>query len=119
MANPSNTLHNLEVTLRSVIESLIDGQEGFQRIGDEFKDDTLKRYFLAESLRRAQFRGELESVLHHEGIHDVKEADGQRCRASSLGGIKGQNGRRRSHTPSDRRKGRRRSGERLSQCSGS
>ena len=69
----SKTINQVEETLRSVIESLIDGQEGFQKIGDNLKDETLKRYFLAESLKRAQFRGDLEEVLHQEGIHDVKE----------------------------------------------
>jgi len=73
MPNPSSTLHELESTLRLVIESLIDGQEGLQKIGDNLKDETLKRYFLAESLRRAQFRGDLETVLHQEGVHDVHE----------------------------------------------
>jgi uncharacterized protein (TIGR02284 family) len=74
MPNPSSTLQELESTLRLVIETLIDGQEGLQKIGDDLKDETLKRYFLAESLRRAQFRGELEAVLHQEGIHDVNES---------------------------------------------
>ncbi len=69
----SKTINEVEETLRSVIESLIDGQEGFQKIGDNLKDETLKRCFLAESLKRAQFRGDLEEVLHQEGIHDVKE----------------------------------------------
>jgi uncharacterized protein (TIGR02284 family) len=74
MANPSNTLQEVETTLRDVIQSLIDGQEGFKKIGEELKDETLKRYFLAESLHRAEFRGELETVLHQEGVHDVKES---------------------------------------------
>jgi uncharacterized protein (TIGR02284 family) len=74
MSNPSNTVHELEAALRSVIETLIDGQEGFQKIGDDLKDETLKRYFLAESLKRAAFRGELETVLHQEGIHDINES---------------------------------------------
>jgi uncharacterized protein (TIGR02284 family) len=74
MSNSSTTLQEVESTLRSVIESLIDGQEGFQKIGEELKDETLKRYFLAESLKRASFRGELESVLHQEGIHDIHES---------------------------------------------
>jgi uncharacterized protein (TIGR02284 family) len=69
----SKTISEVEDTLRSVIESLIDGQEGFQKIGDNLKDETLKRYFLAESLKRAQFRGDLEEVLHQEGVHDIKE----------------------------------------------
>jgi uncharacterized protein (TIGR02284 family) len=73
MPHASKTLSEVEETLRSVIESLIDGQEDFQKIGDNLKDQTLKRYFLAESLKRAQFRGDLEEVLHQEGIHDVKE----------------------------------------------
>ena len=73
---PKSTItpHEVESTLRSVIESLIDGQEGFQKIGEELKDPTLKRYFLEESLKRAEFRGNLETVLHQEGVHDVKES---------------------------------------------
>jgi uncharacterized protein (TIGR02284 family) len=74
MSNPSNTLREVEEALRMVIENLIDGQEGFQKIGEELKDETLKRYFLAESLKRAQFRGDLETVLHQEGVHDIKES---------------------------------------------
>jgi uncharacterized protein (TIGR02284 family) len=63
----------VEETLRSVIQSLIDGQEGFQNIGEHLKDENLRRYFAAESLKRAQFRGDIEEVLHQEGVHDVKE----------------------------------------------
>jgi uncharacterized protein (TIGR02284 family) len=74
MPNPSETLHEVEDTLRSVIETLIDGQEGFQTIAEDLQDETIKRYFLAESLKRAEFRGELETVLHQEGIRDVKES---------------------------------------------
>lgn len=74
MSGPSKELHKVEDALRSVIQSLIDGQEGFQRIGDELKDETLKRRFLEESLKRAEFRGDLESALHHDGVHDIKES---------------------------------------------
>jgi uncharacterized protein (TIGR02284 family) len=74
MANPSTTLHEVQDTLRSVIETLIDGQEVFQKIGEDLKDETLKLYFLAESLKRAEFRGQLETVLHQEGIHDIDES---------------------------------------------
>jgi uncharacterized protein (TIGR02284 family) len=74
MSKPSNTLLEVEATLRSVIDSLIDGQEGFQKFGDELKDPSLKQYFFKESLTRAEFRGELETVLHQEGVHDVKES---------------------------------------------
>lgn len=63
----------VEDMLRSVIQTLIDGQEGFQKIGEHLKDETLRHYFAAESLKRAQFRGEIEETLHQEGVHDVKE----------------------------------------------
>jgi uncharacterized protein (TIGR02284 family) len=71
----THKLNNEEVeeTLRSVIQSLIDGQEGFQKIGEHLKDETLRRYFAAESLNRAAFRGAIEETLHQEGVHDVKE----------------------------------------------
>jgi uncharacterized protein (TIGR02284 family) len=74
MSQPSHELQEAEATLHSVIEVLIDSQEAFQQIGDELKDETLKLYFFAESLKRAEFRGEIESVLHWEGEHDIKES---------------------------------------------
>jgi uncharacterized protein (TIGR02284 family) len=67
------THEQVEETLRDVIQSLIDGQEGFRKIGEHLKDETLRKYFAAESLKRSQFRGELEDMLHQEGVHDVKE----------------------------------------------
>ena len=70
---PSKDLIEAESTLRSVIENLIDGQQGFQKIGEALEDETLKRYFLAESLTRAEFRGELENILHQEGVVDIHE----------------------------------------------
>ena len=74
MSSPSKDLKETESALRSVIQSLIDGQEGFKKIGEQIKDEALKEYFLAESLTRAQFRGVLESILHQEGVHDIKES---------------------------------------------
>lgn len=74
MSSPSKDLKEVESALRSVIQTLIDGQEGFKKIGEQLKDEALKEYFLAESLTRAQFRGVLESILHQEGVHDVKES---------------------------------------------
>lgn len=73
MGHPSKDLLETEGALRSVIESLIDGQQGFQKIGEDLKDERLKRYFLEESLKRAEFRGELENILHQEGVHDIQE----------------------------------------------
>ena len=68
------TNKDVQDTLHSVIESLIDGLEGFQAIGEHLKDETLRRYFAAESLKRASFRGELETMLHTEGDHDPKQS---------------------------------------------
>jgi uncharacterized protein (TIGR02284 family) len=64
---------DMEKVLLSVAESLADGQKGFAEIGEHLKDDQLKRYFLAESLKRANFRAELENELHRAGMADVKE----------------------------------------------
>ena len=63
-----------ERVLLDVIKSLIDGQKGFADIGEHLKDDTLKRYFLAESLKRANFRAELENELHRAGMADVNQS---------------------------------------------
>jgi uncharacterized protein (TIGR02284 family) len=71
---PSRELQQAESAVHTVIENLIDSQEGLQKIANELREESLKDYFLAESLKRAQFRGDLESVLHREGVHDVKES---------------------------------------------
>ena len=63
-----------EKVLLDVIKVLQDGQKGFADIGEHLKDDTLKRYFLAESLKRANFRAELENELHRAGMADIKES---------------------------------------------
>ena len=64
----------MESVLLDVIKSLEDGQKGFADIGEHLKDEQLKRYFLAESLKRANFRAELENELHRAGMADVKES---------------------------------------------
>jgi uncharacterized protein (TIGR02284 family) len=64
----------MRLALNSLINTLLDSQKGFADIGDHLKDETLKRYFLAESLKRASFRGDLEEVLHQNGVHDIKES---------------------------------------------
>ena len=73
MSNPSNTLKETESVLKDVINMLQDSQKGFADIGEHLKDDQLKRYFLAESLKRANFRAELENELHRDGVKDVNE----------------------------------------------
>lgn len=74
MPQPSRELEQTESVLQSVIDNLLDSQEAFQQIGSELKDELLKSYFLAESLKRAEFRGEIESVLHQEGVQDIRES---------------------------------------------
>lgn len=69
-------LEDTKKVLKDVIESLIDGQEGFKSIGEKLEDETLKRYFFAESLKRASFKGELEDVLIKEGVHDAYKETG-------------------------------------------
>ena len=64
----------MEGVLLGVISVLVDGQKGFADIGEHLQDETLKRYFLAESLKRANFRAELENELHRAGMADVKES---------------------------------------------
>lgn len=64
----------MERVLLHVVKTLQDGQKGFADIGEHLKDETLKRYFLAESLKRANFRAELENELHRAGMADVKES---------------------------------------------
>src|SRR5580698_10165049 len=64
----------MEPVLLDVIKVLLDGQKGFADIGEHLKDETLKRYFLAESLKRANFRAELENELHRAGMADVDES---------------------------------------------
>lgn len=63
----------MEGVLLDLINALEDGQKGFADIGEHLKDLSLKRYFLAESLKRANFRAELENELHRAGMADVKE----------------------------------------------
>ena len=70
----SSKNQDMEKVLLDVIKILNDGQKGFADIGEHLKDDTLKRYFLAESLKRANFRAELENALHRAGMADVKES---------------------------------------------
>src|SRR6201985_3370976 len=74
MATDAGRQHEMQLALNSLINSLIDSQKGFADIGEHLKDETLKRYFLAESLKRANFRAELENALHRAGMADVKES---------------------------------------------
>ncbi len=74
MATDEAKLHETKRVLSSLVNTLLDSQKGFADIGEHIKDDQLKRFFLAESLKRANFRAELENELHRLGERDVKES---------------------------------------------
>ena len=74
MPQPSRDLQQTESAIHTVLESLIDSQEALVAIGEKLEDRNLKHFFLTESLTRAQFRGELESVLNQEGISNLRES---------------------------------------------
>jgi uncharacterized protein (TIGR02284 family) len=74
MSTDAGRQNEMQLALHSLISTLLDSQKGFADIGEHLKDQTLKRYFLAESLKRASFRGDLEEVLHQNGMHDIKES---------------------------------------------
>ncbi|HLY40423.1 MAG TPA: PA2169 family four-helix-bundle protein [Terracidiphilus sp.] len=71
MPNPSENIKDAEPALRTVIDVLLDCQAGLRTIGDRLKDESLRRFFLAESLKRARFRGDIQSLLHGHGVHDI------------------------------------------------
>jgi uncharacterized protein (TIGR02284 family) len=71
----SNELERVESAVHSVVQSLIGSQEALVEIGEKLHDTNLKRFFLAESLKRAEFLGELETVLNQEGVSDIRESD--------------------------------------------
>jgi len=73
MSSDANRNSEMEKVVKSVINILQDGQKGYADLGDYLKDETLKHYFLAESLKRANFRAELENELHRHGVKDVHE----------------------------------------------
>ena len=74
MSTGAGRQHEMQLALNALISTLLDSQKGFADLGEHMKDETLKRYFLAESLKRASFRGDLEEVLHQNGVHDIKES---------------------------------------------
>lgn len=73
MATDTQKNYEMISVLKSVINVLEDGQKGMAEIGEHLHDEALKTYFLAELLKRANFRGELENELHRHGVADVHE----------------------------------------------
>jgi uncharacterized protein (TIGR02284 family) len=73
MSTPKSTLKNLVKTLR-------DGQEGFSHASENVKNPRLKELFARFSLQRAKFAGELEAELLSLGEKDPEKE------GSSVGG---------------------------------
>ena len=73
MPTDESKLNETKLALRGLVNVLLDSQKGFADIGEHLQNDALKRFFLAESLKRANFRAEIENELHRLGQHDVKE----------------------------------------------
>jgi uncharacterized protein (TIGR02284 family) len=65
-------LEKVDKTLKNLIETLRDGQEGFSELGHRLSDPQAKHFFMEETTVRANFAGELENELHHLGVKDVK-----------------------------------------------
>ena len=87
MATDSGRQHEMQLVLKSVINILQDSQKGFADIGDRLNDEPTKRFFLAESLKRANFRAELENELHRAGVHDVRRLVRRWVRFDASGAI--------------------------------
>ncbi len=72
MQHSSDQTNQSGTAIYTVIQSLIDSQEALVEIGEKLEDQDLKRFFLSESLKRAEFRGELETVLNQEGVGNLR-----------------------------------------------
>lgn len=64
----------IESTLQLLVEILIDSQEGLVTIGERLSDLALRRYFLAESIRRGQFIDELKEMLERLGLEISRDS---------------------------------------------
>ncbi len=57
-----------DCAVQCVIEILIDSQDGLATAGERLQNQSLKQYFFAESLLRAQFIDELKMALRQRGV---------------------------------------------------
>jgi uncharacterized protein (TIGR02284 family) len=65
--------HEMERALKALINILQDSQRGLADVGEHLTEEGVKRHFLSESLKRANFRAELENELHRAGVADIHE----------------------------------------------
>jgi uncharacterized protein (TIGR02284 family) len=81
LRKPSPEVEQAKSAIYTLIQELTDSQEALVEIGEKLSDQTMRRFFLAESLKRAQFRGELEALLNQEGVSEIRE-NGPTARAA-------------------------------------
>src|ERR1700728_2983617 len=68
----TENLEKTEKNLRDLIETLLDGHQGFIELEKNLKDPEARQLFREETLVRASFAAELENELRHFGVKDVK-----------------------------------------------
>ena len=68
MSQPVREQLRSDTAVQRVIEILVDSQDGLTTAGERLQNPSLKRYFFAESLLRAQFIDELETALRLRGV---------------------------------------------------
>jgi uncharacterized protein (TIGR02284 family) len=59
--------------VQCVIGILVESQEVLVTVGEKLQDPTLKRYFLTESLKRADFIDELGTALGEQGVRRLRD----------------------------------------------
>ena len=74
-------------TLKHLIQTLHDGQEGFKQSSENVKDSQLKETFSKYSLQRSKFAGILESELLTLGEEDPQKEGGSVAGALHRGWI--------------------------------
>jgi uncharacterized protein (TIGR02284 family) len=62
-----------ETTVRTVIEVLHDGENGFRSLGEKLQSAKIKTFFLEESSTRGRFAAELEEALSAVKGKDISE----------------------------------------------
>ena len=73
MPIPTKEMLLSDAAVKCVIELLIDSQDGLATVGERLQNQTLPRYFFAESMLRAQFIEQLENALRQRGVNAFRD----------------------------------------------
>lgn len=73
MSKPTREALLSDAAVQCVIEILIDSQDGLVTVGERLQNQTLTRYFFAESLLRTKFVDQLETALRLRGVSRFRE----------------------------------------------